>query len=212
MNTTMFKTDGVCVAKRDLQHLVKAVHNRSTPFIFDRSLGMRTDACDARGISTGEFVKIIPEESWLLFKYDGMMATLPYNVLHWSPALASNDHVYLPFERRMVREDGEWVAAVVRGQPVPGAPKAEPKLASDDDWFVGDPKVDQSFLFGGEAQRKFFDSINVTPAEMIAAGFNGPSVPDLLDNSVKSPDLDKSTEIHKEPGQDEDGMINGRFL
>ncbi len=34
----------------------------------------------------------------------------------------------------------------------------------------------------------------------------------LLDKSVKAPDLVKSTETHKEPHQDDDGMINGRFL
>ncbi len=84
----------------------------------------------------------------------------------------------------------------------PGKAEPMPQLTSDDDWFLwGKPTPKQLTGFGN---------------------YVGPSVPDLLgkavdrlaalDKSVKSPDLDKSTETHKEPGQDEDGMINGRFL
>ncbi len=77
MSTTMFKTEGVCVAKRDLETLVGVVHDSSTPYIFDGTLGLKAEVYDVRGVSTGGRVKIIPERSWLLLKYDGIIVGSP---------------------------------------------------------------------------------------------------------------------------------------
>ena len=192
---------------------------------------------DLRGFSCEgeEQISVRATPSWLKLEWKGMTLTLPYNTA--TILRTECDTVPLHFEQRMVKRDGKWYASTGGLLTLDETRSGTGVSPYHDGKFLGERRIGlDGRVYVWDGHGLWIDEVRypAVAARIHCAGAGGnpaaiswpdptawptvPSVDELsaevdaaINSAVYSEQPDKPR-THREPGQDDDGMINGRFL